>query len=134
MQLLILGCNPIVHRLVSSLIQKEWNITILTSSLTCYRETSTNKNLRIVKPNGSLIDDMTSAGIGTADTFWALSKDDNKNAMSAQIAKHIFNLSDVLCLVNDHEKVGVFQKLDLGVVSITSTISENILANIGSTD
>jgi Trk K+ transport system NAD-binding subunit len=86
-----------------------------------------------VKPNGTLIDDMTYAGIGLADAFWALSEDDNKNTMAAQIAIHIFNIPNVLCLINDHEKVEAFQKLDLQIISATNTVAENILTLIGST-
>ena len=133
MQLLILGCNPLVHNLVPSMIHRDWQITILTSSLTCYTEVSANNNPIIVEPNGILIDDMTSAGIGVTDAFWALSEDDSKNTMAAQIAKHIFNIPNVLCLINDHEKLQVFQKLDLELISTTTTISENILSSIGST-
>ena len=133
MQLLILGCNPLVHNLVPSMIHRDWQITILTSSLTCYTEVSANNNPIIVEPNGILIDDMTSAGISVTDAFWALSEDDSKNTMAAQIAKHIFNIPNVLCLINDHEKVQVFQKLNLELISTTTTIAENILSSIGST-
>ena len=132
MQLLILGCNPLVHNLVPSLIQKDWKLTILTSSLNCYKEVYPNDNPKIVEPNGILMDGMTSAGIGVADAFWALSEDDNKNTMSAQIAKHIFNVPNVLCLVNDYEKLEVFRKLNLELISSTSIIAENILSTVES--
>jgi len=57
------------------------------------------------------------AGIAQADAFIAVTRDDDKNAMAAQIAKQIFNVSKVICRMYDPLRAEFFESLGLEAIS-----------------
>ena len=65
-------------------------------------------------------------GIEDVDVYVALSEGDNRNIMSTQIAKQIFNVPRVLCRIYDPLRQQVFESLGLETFSPT-TIFAGIL-------
>ena len=57
------------------------------------------------------------AGVVQADAFIAVTKDDDKNAMTAQIAKQIFNVPRVICRMYDPLRAEFFESLGLEAIS-----------------
>ncbi len=49
--------------------------------------------------------------------FIAASKEDERNAMAAQIAKKVFGISRVVCRIYDTEKAEFYESLYLAAVS-----------------
>jgi trk system potassium uptake protein TrkA len=64
------------------------------------------------------------AGIGEADAFVAVTQGDNRNVMAAQIAKHVFNVSKVLCRIYDPLRKDVYEALGLEAVSPTTVFAQ----------
>ena len=63
----------------------------------------------------SLMEDMSAVGMNHVDAFLALSDDDNRNAMAAQVASHIFHVRDVICRIGDPEREKFYQGLGINV-------------------
>ena len=59
------------------------------------------------------------AGMEQADAFVALTRDDERNAMAAQIAKEIFNVPKVLCRIYDPLREEFYRGLGLEALSPT---------------
>ncbi len=57
------------------------------------------------------------AGIAQAGAFIAVTRDDDKNAMTAQIAHQIFNVPKVVCRMYDPLRAEFFQSLGLEAIS-----------------
>lgn len=57
------------------------------------------------------------AGVPTADAFIALTRDDDRNAMAAQIAKHIYGVRKVICRIYDPLREEFYKTLGLEAIS-----------------
>jgi trk system potassium uptake protein len=57
------------------------------------------------------------AGLESADAFIALTRDDDRNAMAAQIAKHIFGVRKVICRIYDPLREEFYKTLGLEAIS-----------------
>jgi trk system potassium uptake protein TrkA len=57
------------------------------------------------------------AGLASADAFIALTRDDDRNAMAAQIAKHILGVRKVICRIYDPLREEFYKTLGLEAIS-----------------
>ncbi|MBN1152092.1 MAG: TrkA family potassium uptake protein [Dehalococcoidia bacterium] len=57
------------------------------------------------------------SGLANADAFIALTRDDDRNAMAAQIAKHIFGVRKVICRIYDPLREEFYKTLGLEAIS-----------------
>jgi trk system potassium uptake protein TrkA len=64
------------------------------------------------------------AGIEDADVFVALTQGDNRNVMSCQIAKHIFNVPRVVCRIYDPLREEMYNALGLETLSPTKIFAQ----------
>ena len=62
---------------------------------------------------------LTKAGMEQADAFVAVTRDDERNAMAAQIAKRIFDVPRVLCRIYDSLREDFYGGLGLEAISPT---------------
>ena len=62
-------------------------------------------------------DVLRKAGLPTADAFIALTRNDERNAMAAQIAKHIFGVRKVICRIYDPLREEFYKTLGLEAIS-----------------
>ena len=69
--------------------------------------------------NGIDEEALKKAGIEEADVFVALTQGDNRNVMSCQIAKHVFNVPRVMCRIYDPLREEMYGALGLETISPT---------------
>jgi len=62
-------------------------------------------------------DVLRKAGVPSADAFIALTRNDERNAMAAQIAKHIFGVRKVICRIYDPLREEFYKTLGLEAIS-----------------
>ena len=62
-------------------------------------------------------DVLREAGLPSADAFIALTRNDERNAMAAQIAKHIFGVRKVICRIYDPLREEFYKTLGLEAIS-----------------
>ena len=71
------------------------------------------------------------AGMEQADAFVALTRDDERNAMAAQIAKQIFNVPRVLCRIYDPLREDFYSGLGLEAISPTKVFVRLLKERLG---
>ena len=77
--------------------------------------------------DGTDVDVLRRAGLDSADAFVAVTNGDNRNIMAAQIAKHIFQTTSVVCRIYDQKREEIYRKLGLVSVSPTTLGAQMIM-------
>lgn len=130
MNIIVMGCGRIGTQIATSLWQEGHRVTVLDtvpeSFLSLPKELRETEGATIVC-DGILEEELIDAGIREADVFVAVSNRDNRNALAAQRAKHIFNVPNVVCRVGDLERQEMYTKLGLSAISPTKITSALIL-------
>lgn len=86
-------------------------MTIIEQNPTALRRLGENHGCRIVIGSGLDADILEEAGIGNAEVFFALTRGDNTNLMSAQIVKIKYNIPKVCVKVADPLRADAYRKL-----------------------
>jgi trk/ktr system potassium uptake protein len=126
MKVLIMGCGRLGARLAGILDDGGHQITILDMDSYSFRRLPSTFHGTALVGNGLDEDVLRRAGIEGMDVFVALTEGDNRNIMSAEIAKHIFNVPRAICRIYDPLRQQVFESLGLETFSPT-TIFAGIL-------
>lgn len=116
MRHLILGYGDLVARLATGLAKAGHSVTVMDSSPDGLAALAEQPNIEVVLTSDSLTEDLRTVGIDDADAFLALSEDDNRNVMAAQLAKNIFRVKDAICLISDPKREEFYRGLGLNVV------------------
>jgi trk system potassium uptake protein TrkA len=123
MKIVIMGCGRIGSRLANMLDSEGHDVSIIDLNQEAFARLSpTFRGVSIV---GTGIDEdvLKRAGIEEADAFVAVTSRDNPNIMASQIAKHIFNVPEVLCRIYDPIREDTYHVLGLDTVCPTTMIS-----------
>lgn len=117
----IMGCGRLGASIAHSLIGEGHLVYIMdTQPSTFDRLHSEPVESGAITPiigNGTVYADLSKTPIANAQAFIAVSGRDTQNALAAQIAKHIFEVSNVVCRMNDPDRQAMFQELGLKAIS-----------------
>ncbi|MFC2021514.1 potassium channel family protein, partial [Chloroflexota bacterium] len=102
MKVIIMGCGRVGAWLARLLDADGHQVTVLDTDSYSFRRLKfpgleTEFKGTALVGNGIDQEALKKAGIEEADVFFALTQGDNRNIMSTQIAKHIFNVPRVIC-------------------------------------
>ena len=126
MKIVIMGCGRVGGRLAGLLDADGHEVTILDLDEYSFRRLSPEFKGTALVGNGTDEDTLKKAGIEQADAFIALTQGDNRNIMSCQIAKHIFNVSRVLCRTYDPLRQKLFGSLGIESFSPTTIFAQMV--------
>ena len=119
-----MGCGRVGAQLANMMDSEGHEVNVIdTNSRSFGRLTPTFKGNALIG-DGTDENSLRKAGIEEADAFAALTQGDNRNIMAAQIAKHIFGVSRVICRVYDPLRNELYQILGLDAVSPTTILSQ----------
>ncbi len=131
MQVLILGCNQLTNNLVPGLAGADYKVTVLSRDRQCLDWISRDPQVNVILTKEPLMQDyLQNGGISTTDIFLALSNDDHQNALTAQIARHIFNVPKVICHLNDPQLQILYSMLGLDVVGYSFGLLQDLRQSI----
>ena len=131
MRVLILGCGRLTTTLVPDLAGKGTEITILSRDRECLESVSDIPGVEVVLTiEPTMQDYLQLAGVDTTDIFLALSDDDHRNALTAQIARHIFNVPKVICHLDNPQLQILYASLGLDVVGYSFGLLQDIRQSI----
>ncbi|OGO41977.1 MAG: potassium transporter TrkA [Chloroflexi bacterium RBG_16_58_8] len=74
--------------------------------------------------NGTDQEALKRAGVEGMDMFVSLTQGDNRNVMSCQIAKHVFNVPRVICRIYDPLREEMYSALGLETISPTKIFAQ----------
>lgn len=124
MKIIIMGCGRVGARLAGILDQNGHDVTVLDKDSYSFRRLPYDFQGTALLGNGIDEDSLRRAGIEDADAFIALTQGDNRNIMSSQIAKHIFNVPRTMCRIYDPLRRDLFETLGLETISPTTIFAE----------
>ncbi len=131
MRVLILGCGRLTTTLVPDLARNGVEITVLSRDRECLELVADVPGVDVVLTTEPTMQDyLQLAGVDTADIFLALSDDDHRNALTAQIARHIFNVPKVICHLDNPQLQIMYASLGLDVVGYSFGLLQDIRQSI----
>ena len=119
MYVLILGYDMLGAQLAADLAEEGHRITVMDTHPHRFDVLPHSPNVNAALMSDSLMDDLRNAGINHVDVFLAITEDDTRNAMAAQVASHIFHVSDVICQISDPQREQFYRGLGINVVCPT---------------
>lgn len=111
MKVVIFGCGRTGSSLGLQLVSRGHRVSIIEQNPTALRRLGPNHNCDVVVGSGLADDILEEAGIEQADVFFALTRGDNTNLMSAQIVKLKYNVPKVCVKVADPLRAEAYRKL-----------------------
>jgi trk system potassium uptake protein TrkA len=122
-----MGCGRVGARLAAMLDAEGHRVTILDTEPYSFRRLPADFSGTAMVGNGLDEDTLKKAGIEHANVFVSVTQGDNRNAMAAQIAKHIFKVHKVVCRIYDPIREEMYHSLGLETISSTKVMSELLL-------
>ena len=119
MKILIMGCGRVGALLATLLDADGHRVTVLDRDPDSFQKLPSDFHGTALLGNGLDDETLKKAGIEEADVFVATTQGDNRNAMSAQMAKHIFNVPKVVCRIYDPLRRDMYE--NLGLIAICPT-------------
>ena len=130
--IVILGCGRVGSSFARLMYREGHNVTIVDMQSEAFRRLGTKfKGNRIVG-NGTDEDVLRRAGIEKADLFFAATQGDNRNIMGAQIAKHVFDVPQVIARIYDPIRADRYRQLGITTLC-TTTIAAGLLRDLATT-
>ncbi len=124
MKVVIMGCGRVGARLAGLLDADGHSVTILDTDAYSFRRLPPKFDGTALIGNGINEEALKRAGIEEADAFVAVTQGDNRNIMATQIAKHIFNVSKVICRIYDPLRQELYNTLGLETFSPTTIFAQ----------
>ncbi|MFZ0216157.1 MAG: TrkA family potassium uptake protein [Candidatus Dormiibacterota bacterium] len=123
---MIVGCGRIGSRLAVELVHQKHQVTVIDRNPNSFAQAQARGVLpsdfpgTFVVGDGTDTDVLRRAGVGDMQWFAALTEGDNRNIMSAQIAKVVFEVPTVVCRIADPIREQAYRKLGLRVFCPTT--------------
>ncbi|HHX36369.1 MAG TPA: NAD(P)-binding domain-containing protein [Clostridiaceae bacterium] len=130
MQVTVIGCGKIGRELAIKLIDLGEEVVVIDREVEHLEDL---KDYDVVLINGRGIDlaVLKKAGLETADVVLCVSDNENANIMAGQIARHIFNVPQVIVRTNFADNSPIYEQLGLTPVCTTQLTVERIIETIG---
>jgi trk system potassium uptake protein TrkA len=124
MKIIIMGCGRVGARLAALMDEEGHEVTVLDNDTYSFRRLPPSFGGTALFGNGIDEEAQKRAGIEDADIFVALTQGDNRNVMSCQIAKYIFNVPRVMCRIYDPLREEMYSALGLETISPTKVFAQ----------
>ena len=122
----IVGCGRVGATLARRLVAAGHHVTVVDLQRSAFTRLGDDFPGDMVVGNGIDEDTLRHAGIEGADAFASVTNGDNRNLMSAQIAKDVFQVPRVITRIYDPIRASVYREIGLETICST-TISANII-------
>jgi trk system potassium uptake protein len=129
-RIVIVGCGRLGARLVMDAAEQGHEVSIVDNDPRSFRRLPSELAAVVVLGTGIDEDVLKSARIEQADTFIAVTDNDNTNIMAAQIAQRVFSVQNVILRVYDPARADTYRQLGLTVICPTSLVADLIEAEL----
>jgi len=130
MNVVVMGCGRVGARVASLLDHNGHRVTVIDLHSSSFRRLPDDFGGDTVIGTGIDEDVLRIANIDTADTFIALSENDNRNIMAAQVARAIFQVPYVMIRIYDPVREDTYRRLGYATICPTTTISSLIIDEV----
>lgn len=130
MKVVIMGCGRVGARVAFLLDHAGHRVSVIDVDSRAFRRLSPDFKGNTVIGTGIDEDVLRKAGIESADAFVAVTNGDNRNIMAAQVARHVFDVPEVVCRIYDPVREDAYRRLGLTTVCPTTTIAAQVLEHV----
>lgn len=123
MNVIILGCGRVGATLARRLHHDGHNVTVIDLLPEAFRRLGSRFKGHRVVGNGLDQDVLKRAGIESCDVFVSVTQGDNRNIMSAQIAKEVYKVPRVITRINDPIRADAYRQLGLVTICAPTIVS-----------
>lgn len=117
MNVFIMGCGRVGAELARELDTEGHTVTIMDTNGSKFDNLPPEFSGTALVGDGTDEEVLKKAGIDQADAFVALTRQDERNAMAAQIAKQVFGVPRVVCRIYDPVREEFYASLGLVAIS-----------------
>tara|TARA_B100000029_G_scaffold240622_1_gene237787 strand:- start:288 stop:686 length:399 start_codon:yes stop_codon:yes gene_type:complete len=128
MEAVVYGGGILGKMLVPHLVQSGYEVTIIDSDSEFLESVSLDTSVKTIWLQDSMMQNyLEEARVDIAELFLAVSSDDHANLLEAQTATTIYNVQNVICLVENPQLQHLFNNGDIKIVgSSLLTIFQDI--------
>lgn len=119
MRVVILGCGRVGATIASTMSRDGHDVTIIDVNPDSFRRLSKNYAGKMLIGNGMEEDTLGKAELGNAAAFIAVTNGDNRNIMSAQLAKVRFKVPKVVARIYDPIRAAAYAEMGVDTVCTT---------------
>jgi trk system potassium uptake protein TrkA len=122
LNIVIVGCGRVGAFLAGQLDKAGHAVTIVDIDRGSFDHLPRGFGGTTLLGNGTDMEVLRAAGIDKSDALFTLTQGDNRNLMSAQIARQIFGVKRVIAKVNDPIRAALYREHDINTVSRTTIL------------
>ena len=126
MRVVIMGCGRLGSTLARELDHEGHDVTVIDIDAAAFNWLEDDFTGITMIGAGEDVEVQHAAGVPEADVFLALANGDNRNAMAAQVAKHIHRSPRVVARIYDPERADVYRQLGINVVNPTTILDQMV--------
>jgi trk system potassium uptake protein TrkA len=127
MRVIIVGCGRVGARTAAELDQRGDHVTVIDVEQRAFGRLPSTFGGVTVRGSGSDEDILRGAGADLAELLMALTEGDNRNAMAAQLGKHIFGIPRVIAKINDPLRAEAYRTLGLETICRTVILADALV-------
>jgi trk system potassium uptake protein TrkA len=127
MRVIIIGCGRVGARTAAELDKRGEHVTVIDVDQRAFNRLPSTFAGTTVRGSGSDEDILRGAGADLADILMALTEGDNRNALAAQLGKHIFGVPRVIAKINDPLRAEAYRTLGLETVCRTVMLADALV-------
>jgi trk system potassium uptake protein TrkA len=123
MKIIIIGCGRVGSATAVALDERGETVSVIDVDQRAFERLPVTFAGSTIRGSGTEEDVLRSAGAETTDLVMALTEGDNRNVLSAQMAKHVFGVPRVIAKINDPLRAGAYRTLGLETICRTNILS-----------
>ena len=127
MRVIIIGCGRVGARTAAELDERGDHVTVIDTDQRAFNRLPESFGGATVRGTGGDEDVLRGAGAEMADLLMALTEGDNRNAMAAQLGKHVFGIPRVIAKINDPMRAEAYRSLGLETICRTVILADALV-------
>jgi trk system potassium uptake protein TrkA len=127
MRVIIIGCGRVGARTAAELDQRGDSVTVIDIEQRSFVRLPATFGGTTIRGSGADEDVLRGAGAEMTDLLMALTEGDNRNAMAAQLGKHIFGIPRVIAKINDPLRAEAYRSLGLETICRTVLLADALV-------
>jgi trk system potassium uptake protein TrkA len=131
MKVVIIGCGRVGSLTAQKLSDAGHEVVVVDWQERAFHRLPPSFRGRAVRGNAIEQDTLRQAEVQSADVFLAATGGDNRNIMTSQVAKRLFDVPKVIARIKDPERAQIYSDLDIEVECRTIAGASAILDRLG---
>jgi trk system potassium uptake protein TrkA len=127
MRVIIIGCGRVGARTAAELDKRGDHVTVIDTDPRAFNRLPSTFGGVTARGSGADEDILRGAGAELADLLMALTEGDNRNALAAQLGKHVFGIPRVIAKINDPVRAEAYRTLGLETICRTVILADALV-------